>query len=252
MDKDEALESEMEDTEMEDTEMEDDDDEIVDKKTEDVIETKKCEEEASGQSKSYKKKNKEYIETLNMILNECKEEKPYQLSEQLFEQFTENMDCNENDSSDEDAGFANQGKQGPISDFFLGGESSNVLDPNNYLMVNKQSANGKIRKLIMCRSTAQNIVSKSQDILNKYKIVNEKWKFDNKTEINRVKSAVKKARERMHKGSEFRVLSRQYIREKIKPEWNQWAATFTTNDGGIYMYISWSTPQIYHLVFNEY
>ena len=181
---------------------------------------------------------KQYIATLNMMLNECKEEAPFQLSPELFNQFTENMDFNHHDSSDEDLGFANQGQQGPTSDFFLAGESSNPLDPSNYLMVNRKSQNGKIRKIIMCRSTAQNIVAKAHDTLTQFKIVNDKWRDDNKNELKRVVADVEQARARMHKGSEFRVLSRQYIRDKIKPNWNQWCATFATNDGGMFLYVS--------------
>ena len=212
----------METQQSEDDQQDEDDDE-------DKQDEKDDDEDTSNFSKT------KYISTLNMMLNECKEETPFQITEEAFKQFTENMDFNQHDSSDEDLGFANEAKQGPASEFFLTGESSNPLDPSNYLLVNKKSHNGKIRKLIMCKSTAQNIVAKAQDILTQFKIVNDKWKEDNKDEMDRVSAAVEKARSRMHKGSEFRVLTRKYIRDKIKPKWNQWSATYATNDGGMFL-----------------
>ena len=193
---------------------------------------KELEPDKSSDSTRKQNKIKQYVETLNLMLDDTENSEPFQMTQQLFNKFTENIEMNENDSSDDDSEFSKKSNPSE-SDFFLSSESTNPCDPNNYLLINKKSRNGKIRTLIMCRATAQNMVDKAQEILKQNNIVNDKWTKDNAEELQRVQTEVAKARSRMKKGSEFRVLTKQYIRDKIKPKWNNWTATYATNDGGI-------------------
>ena len=166
------------------------------------------------------------------MMDDAEESKPLQISPDVYHKFMEDVENNENWSDDDDNGFIENAENN--SQFFLPAEATNPLDPNNYLLVNRISRTGTIRQLIMCRSTAQNMVSKADQIFREHKIVNDLWNIENADEVSRVKSEVIKARSRMKKGAEFRVIQKKYIREKIKPKWKNWASTFSTNDGGIH------------------
>ena len=214
---------------------------------EDADEKKQDDDEKKQDNDEVEEKKQQYINTLNLMLNEAEEEQPFEISPENYAKFVENIQFNEHESSDDDIDLS--GKSPNESTFFLSGESSNPLDPNNYLLVNKKNSHGKIRKLIMCRATAQNISAKAEEILKQYKIVNDMWKQNNADEIKRVTKAVKEARGRMKSGSEYRVLSRKYIKKKIKPIWNNWASTLATNDGGTYSIFSVYTMSIHIYIY---